>query len=167
MLEVKLEQEHILYPQVSLHFFPYFINFLLCIDICYNQPPSLRTWTLLMLLKLLYSPPQGPLYFTTPGSIIHVEWSGKRAPWSYDPDSPAPISSLHSILYYVYHYLTFLDISSPIFIALKVCCLILPGFYIFLNRFIQHPVLHNLLFHFLFSVCWLMCFLIPRCKSFS
>ena len=129
MLEVKLEQEHILYPQVSLHFFPYFINFLLCIDICYNQPPSLRTW-MLMILKLLYSPPQEPLYFTTPGSIIHIEWSGKGAPWSYAPDSPAPISSLR-FLYYVYHYLTFLDISSPIFIALKVYCLILPGFYIF------------------------------------
>ena len=84
-----------------------------------------------MPLKLLYSPPQGPLYFMTPGIIIHVEWSEKGAPWSCTPDSPAPISSLPSILHYVYHYHTFLDISSPVFIALKLYCSILPCFYIF------------------------------------
>lgn len=91
-------------------------------DTHYNQPPSLKTWSIPLILELLCSPPQEPLCFT-PQGIIHIEWSGKCAPWSCAPGSPAP----SSILNCVYHYLTSI-ISPHIFITLKVYWLI---FFIF------------------------------------
>lgn len=50
------------------------------------------------MLKSLYSPPLG-LMFTTPAIIIHIEYSGKGAPWSCAPIAcPQFISPLNSEL---------------------------------------------------------------------
>lgn len=156
ILEVELEQ-HILYQQGFLHF--HFINFLL-----HTQEYTLWTTIQYKNLKLtidvqpLYFPPQGPLCFTTPGIIICRELA-ERVPLEF-----WPISFLPSILNYVYHYLTFLDISPQFYYSKKYCSAF-PILY-FLNIFILVHSFYNLFFHSKFCV-WALSMLMWVASSFS